>query len=353
MKRIILSVAILAVAASCSKNEVVDIPQTNAIGFSTLNDRVTKAANDASADYRVFAVEDAATSAWLINASVAGVSQEDATVASTATTATDITGGTTGPYYWPAGTASFYAYAPYSATATNNVVETTATTDATNSVNIALTYTVPAGAQEDFTVAAPVTKAGTTSDPNVAFTFSHMLSMIEFQVVLDESTLGVNYEISTEYDNADDAPFTVSFSPTKETVTVDADVTAPAPTTVTPAEAISTKYAAYQSYYIAPQDLAGCKVQINGITIRHKTNGSALYDSVDFAEMTLTGNEISQKVGAEIVNKDAFENGKKYIFTVTISSSSTTTDDDSAIEIKFTAATTSWGDGTGVGLDQK
>ncbi len=328
MKRFLLSVAILAVAASCSKSEVTNLPQTNQIGFSTLNDRVvSKAANDSQSDYSVFAVNSKATTAWAIN---------DYVTSATSTTPADKTAAAApagGPYYWPLDDAkmSFYAYAP---DASANVTEVL--TDATS---IALTYTVPAAANEDFTVATPVLDQTSITNAGVVdFTFKHMLAKVTVKVILDETTMK-NYQISdgSVAGYTSDKPFTATFTPIGDTFTVDA-INGTAATTSTESTGMAA-YSAAQTYMIAPQAFAGCKLQINGITVRNKNTGLPFFatDAYDLKELVLDGTE----TGSTDVQ---FEAGKNYTFTVKISG-------DLATEITFTAATTNWttADGT---LDQ-
>lgn len=331
MKRLLLSVAVLAAFASCSKNEVNEMPQSNQIGFSSLNDRVTsKAANDLTGDaavaFKVLAQNGDDATAWYIDDYVTGG----------ATSATAPVGG---PYYWPTDKTpmDFYAYAPYVNGGPNNVTEGSGM-DATS-----LTYIVPADAQEDFTVATPVECAGgeTPYPSSVNFTFKHMLAKVTVKVKLDDQ-YGANNYISTSFTDAADAPFTATFTAQKNALTVDAkDAIAelPAATTASPEGTTSFEYTSKQMYYIAPQVFDGCKLQINGITIRNTNTNKEMF-SGDLDVITLNGTELS-------ATGETFTAGKHYILTVTVSANAT-----DLTEIKCTATNGSWADPTDVPVDQ-
>ncbi|MFI3288338.1 MAG: fimbrillin family protein [Rikenellaceae bacterium] len=320
MKKILFSVAILAVAASCAKTEVVDIPQTNAISFSTLNDRITKAANDDNADYKVYATQSDITGAWFMDDYVSCGSAETAYSPETKT------------YYWPTdgSTLDFYAYAPKSSgTITPTVTPATA---------ISIAYVVGEDADEDFTLAEPVkTQKAGTNEGVVNFEFAHMLSKVTVQVTLEEEFAEV-YEISTSDDEAADAPFTATFAPQYDSFTVDVMAGAVDANVEASLSAVGTEYSLATSYMIAPQAFEDCTIQINGITIRHIGNGSTFFPSgvgVDLSTIRLTGDELS--------GGDAkFAAGTHYVFTVEISGSSTEEGEDPAVEITMTATTADW-----------
>ncbi len=351
MKKLLFSVAILAVAASCSKSEVVDMPQTSQIGFTTLNDRViSKAANDGDDAFRVFAQKGDA-SAWFI---------EDYVDYSDSATAIAPVGG---PYYWPTDGSSmkFYAYAPYT-TSGCNVAEGTPATDA-----ITLTYTVPADAQEDFTVAAPITYTDEDAYPAsgaVEFTFSHMLSKVTVYVRLKgegegaegtDTDFAANYYVSDDdstVTGALDAPFTATFVPKTYDMVVADGIAGKYTSSAASTSLSSASYDEYTSYYIAPQPFAGCTLQINGLTVRDAITHSPIFNG-DMSILTLTGKELNAD-GVDTTTS-AFEAGKHYVFTVTVSGSSTEEDGDPLVEITFKAENVEWteaGDYT-VGLDQE
>ena len=174
MKAMLLKIAVCTLMfTGCSMNEVFENEsKTNAIQFSNLNGKLTKAlgANDKLSDYQVYSAWSVASNAWYINATVNGVSN-----------------GYSPQKYWPGnGTVSFYSYAP-AGSSCFNVSASTGTT----SVNGA--YTVASEAQEDFTIATPVINQ---SSGGVNLMFNHMLTKITMNVVLDDNGTLDGYEIT-------------------------------------------------------------------------------------------------------------------------------------------------------------
>ncbi len=328
MKKILFSVAILAVAASCTKTEVVDVPQTNAISFSTLNNRITKAANDANADYKVYAVQSSNTGAWFIDDYVSCGSADTEFSPETKT------------YYWPTdnSTLDFYAYAPESSS--------TITPTVTPATAISIAYVVGEDADEDFTLAAPVedqTATSNSTNPGVVdFEFAHMLSKVTVEITLEEEFAKV-YEISTSDETDADAPFTATFAPQLDSFTVDVVAGAVNANVDASLSVEGVAYSDSTSYMIAPQAFENCTIQINGITIRHIGNGSTFFPGgvgVDLTTLTLDGTELGDEDGGA-----AFAAGTHYVFTVEISGSSTEEGKDEAVEITMTATTADWNDG--------
>ena len=79
-----------------------DLGNSNVIQFANLNNRPTRAANDASSSYQVYAKWTGSTSGWYINDVINGMTN-------------DPQGGT---HYWPTtGTVDFYSWAPATVTA--------------------------------------------------------------------------------------------------------------------------------------------------------------------------------------------------------------------------------------------
>ncbi len=397
MKKLILSVAILAVAASCSKNEMTELAPSlqNEIGFSTLNDRVvSKAANDDDDDFRLFAhMQNSTVNEWFIKDYVEHASDIDEKAYAPVG----------GPYYWPAdGIYSdivFYAYAPYFTTG-GNVVETTAKVDTSTTTDITLTYTVPATADEDFTVAAPVTATydadddkvyedaeGASVEDDVPLVFSHMLSKVTFKVQLDDGVDGsmVNYYISydddtenaysedgddtTEYNENDVLP-TIDFTVAYNQIVVDADATVPTvtnntATTVTAEQTgdpTTSTYSGATTYMIAPQDAANCEIQIKGISIRIKNIHNSIFgdeNSANLAPITLVGSEVKTEdtnIPNTMTNTEAyaFLPGYHYTFTITIYNTSDDEEEDPILgaEIVATANVADWNTPNNVTLDQ-
>ena len=169
MKKIIFMVATVMAFASCSQTELDEnFVGQKEIKFSNLNDKVnSRAANDESADYQVYADWNGSSTEWFIDAVVNGTSNSPSG----------------GPYHWPnSGTVDFYSWAPSSVTATATYP------------SLSIAYTVPAAANQDFTIAAP--KTGLSSG-TVAFEFAHMLSKISVTASLSQALLDAGYTLST------------------------------------------------------------------------------------------------------------------------------------------------------------
>ena len=272
MKKIFTVAAAALVLAGCSQNELEHtFVGQKEIRFSNLNDKVTtRAANDDNANYKVYAAWSGGT-AWFINDEVNGT--------------TDVPQN--GPYYWPeSGTVDFYAYAPATVTATGTYPA------------LSIAYTVPAGADEDFTIAAP--KTGLSSG-TVAFEFAHMLSKISVKATLHQDLIDAGYVLST----------------TGLTASLDVQSTGGtiAPTT-TPAwtspNATTAAYTGATSYMIMPQSSTGCAVQVTaGIQITK--SGAEIY-SGDLSKYTILAGDVPG---------NNFEKGKHYMLNLTISDIST------------------------------
>ncbi len=195
MKRFILSVAILATLASCSKNEIGEIVEStpNAIGFSALDGQVTKTPNTTYANYNVYAVSSSATASdWYINDIY---NSSDVNVASN-------------KYYWPASiegadaatTVDFMAYAPvYGYRSSTNDADnwepyTAAPVEDYTAKTITFTFQSLEGLT-DLTVATPVNGL---SSGTVSLAFNHLLSRATFDV-----EIGVGDTTATGYDATD------------------------------------------------------------------------------------------------------------------------------------------------------
>ncbi len=300
MKRLILSAAVLAIVASCSTNEVADVAPSmqNAIGFSTLNDRVTKGANDADANYVVYAnLASDATSFFMDAVTVDGGD------------------GTTGtPYYWPATATSyvFYAYAPQGS---SNMGEVSAAVDA-----ISFDYTVGENADEDFTIATPKE----ASSGSVVLEFSHMLSKISVTYDLCQDLLDANYTIDSDAT----VEFVVANDAATFTVAPDAGFSAYT------ASSASATYEGAASYMFMPQTSTDCTVTLVGVTVT-APDGSA----TTFAESTLE----TYTIAAGDVTDNSFVAGTHYALAIEINAS-TKDDDDKPLlgdEITFKASV-SW-----------
>ncbi len=301
MKRILLSVAILAVAASCSKNEVIDIPQTNAIGFSTINDRVTKAANDSKSPYTVFSDANVTTDTdWFITelAVETGTSSDSANAT----------------YFWPLSkdeTVNFYAYAPNGNPGNISYDKPNFATP-----TLPIIFTVPAAADVDFTIATPVTGAycvkgadGAANDAGanedgvvsaagqVSLQFSHMLSKAVVNVTLDE-ILDENHVMTFDNITIVTANNKVTADVVKGPKTGAASVAGAFTCTYTIDEAVAgatddagdetidNNYDGTQAIMFAPQTDASFKVTINNLIVYNKNTGLKVYTGSPVYENT-------------------------------------------------------------------
>lgn len=293
MKKILMIAAFATALASCSKNETETSGISKQIQFSNLNDKVTRAANDANSDYQVYAAWSGGSD-WYID---------------------DVVNGTTnlaqsGLHYWPSsGTVDFYSWAP---AASSSIVATTAYP------NLSIAYTVPAAATEDFTIAAPVTGA---SSGTVGFQFAHMLSKITVSADLTQELKDAGYSLA----------FTGA-----ATLAVLANGGTIDPMAATPAWTSNSTAATYSgalSYMVLPQTSTGCKVQITGgITIAK--GGSTVFTG-GLSEYTIASNDIPG---------NQFQRGKQYQLILVISDTSTEEGGGNIFgdAITFTATATPW-----------
>lgn len=273
MKKIFI-VAVAAMAfASCSQNEFENTSVGNReISFSNLNDKVTlRSANDASDNYQVYADWSGSSTEWFINAAINGTTNQAPTT-----------------YFWPAsGTVDFYSWAP----------STVAATGAYPALSIA--YTVPAAANQDFTVAAPQLAK---SSGTVAFEFAHMLSKVSVTASLHQDLLDAGYVLTT-------TGLTADLSVQSTGGTVDPKTT---PAAWTSPNATAATYTGAASYMIMPQSSVGCKVQVkSGITITK--NGTTIYTG-DLSEYAIVSGNVTG---------DKFAEGKHYMLNLTIGDTST------------------------------
>lgn len=266
--------------ASCSENDISGSAESKAIGFRNLNDRLTKAANDSSANYAVFAVRSDAQNVWFMdNVEVDG---EDNTYDPVR--------------YWPTGgaTVNFYAFAPYS----NNVAVTK-----TSNPNdkLPFVYTVPANGNQDFTIAKPITNATySESNPTVALEFSHMLSKITMDVQLDPDLVRAGYSVSFE-----SATLSVASSQGASDLTTQAALVA---------QGSSATYQQRKSYMFIPQVATGSSIQLQNVTIKHNnvdywTGNMDIYtlSEGDIANNQFTANthyKVMFTIGSDSQNED-------------------------------------------------
>ena len=287
-------VATVMAFASCSQTELDEnFVGQKEIKFSNLNDKVnSRAANDESADYQVYADWNGSSTEWFIDAVVNGTSNSPSG----------------GPYHWPnSGTVDFYSWAPSSVTATATYP------------SLSIAYTVPAAANQDFTIAAP--KTGLSSG-TVAFEFAHMLSKISVTASLSQALLDAGYTLST-------TGLAAKLDVQSTGGTVDPKTT---PAAWTSPNTTTASYTGAASYMIMPQSSVGCAVQITGgITITK--NGVKIYSGDLNKYEIVSGN----------VSNDQFAMGKHYMLNLTISDTSTGGGGEDIFNIiNFTANVADW-----------
>lgn len=293
------------IVASCSQNEVFENrSEGNAIAFSNLNNRVTtRVANDSSSNYGVYAVRSGNTTAWFMN---------NIDVHGTADTYSPIA-------YWPGGDdVTFYAYAPQGSG--NIAITSTAVSD------LPATYTVPAAADEDFTVATPMTQSTGT----VALNFNHMLSKVTITADLTQTLKDAGYTIDLTATTA-----TVSVTQNSGTTNL---TTAAA---LTPGGSIAT-YSDAMSYILMPQGAVGSTIQLMNVTILH--NSETYWNGNMKAYSIVTGN---------VSTDNEFKPNTHYSVVFTIAPDA---NDDSDVPvfgsaITFTADIAAW-DTSNVGINQ-
>ncbi|MFI3296732.1 MAG: fimbrillin family protein [bacterium] len=360
MKKIFFSVAILAMLASCSSNEEIAISQSDVIGFSTLNNRVTRVANTnadgESSDYEVFAKSSETTAtSWLMNEVILVVENEDDAISSGL------------DYYWPASpaTVDFYAFAPKAGTDGVTLGTVVYAGDYDGDVkdgtpSIPLTFTVPTDAGIDFTVATPIkgitydTETYTNGLGQVQLKFAHMLSKASLKVVLDEN---LDDEYSFYFTSA-------TFTVVNNGVTVNAvdttgienvfDGWAPVAATLLGSAGDATDSIAYDynfdftneedesvldsaitktasnELYFAPHidgDLGatGCRITLTGVEIMANANGSRIF---------------SGDLVYDLDETVSFQKGTAYAFQITLNA-----DAADLILITFSSEEIEWIDG--------
>lgn len=319
MRKILFAATVIATMASCSQNEVENTATNNRIRFSGLNDRVTRSANDASEDYRVFAKSvSGSENAWFVNDSIDGMSDSP------------LSGSV---YYWPGQMLEFYAWAPLTVKAA----------DYSYGSNLAINYQVPTDAQEDFTIAEPIRSDGSTNSGNITFAFAHKLAKITSNVVLSDALIKAGYSI--DLTNAD-------FSLTVNSDNAMIVPTAAASTWTTP----NTKVTTYTgqaftapnnnvyapSFLIMPQTSTGCSILVENIIINK--SGNEIF----------SGNLKVYSIQAGNVPSDKFIMGSHYNLELTIDNLSKDDNDDKIFGgvIGFRSGIANWNDVTGSAIQQ-
>ena len=277
MKKVLFTAAVIATLAGCSNSEIDSVVNEKEINFTNLNDKMTRAANDAGSNYKVYAKTSGGT-AWFIDDELYGTKE------GTENTPKN------GPYYWPttAGTTvDFYAWAPATVAATGTYPA------------LSIAYTVPSAANEDFTIAAPLTGKASGSG-TVAFKFAHMLSKVSVtaELATDMKTAGYSIDLTNAKAVLGVLNSGGSIEPTAS----------PATWTLNGAAA---SYNTGTSYMIMPQSSTGCSVQLKGVVIK---KGAATIFSGDLKSYPIVAGNITG---------DKFEKSSHYKLKLTVGSSST------------------------------
>lgn len=306
MKTMWMGFAALAlILTSCSKNETFENEASaNAIRFRNLNDRLTtRAANDTNSNYGVYALLNngtpAATGWFMDNQLVKGTDNSYSTLK-----------------FWPrVGTIDFYAYAPHaSANLTLTGVAWNATTP-----TFGLSYTVPANADEDLTIAAPVTGASQATG-QVGLVFSHMLSRFDFSAQLAQELVDDNFALTLN-----SVSVKVAYNSGTNSLSN--------PGTWSDLAGSGITYSGVSSYMIMPQPAIDTEITLN-VTITH--NGEDYFEGALKTYVLKAG---------DVKTADLFSNGTKYLFSALVGETTHDEDDDPIFNvISFTSTTSPWVD---------
>lgn len=306
MKTMFMGLAALALLlVSCSQNEIFEnaVP-SNSIKFKNLNDRVSsRAANDNDENYGVYAVLNggtpAATSWFMDNQQVDGTDNSYSPLK-----------------YWPTtGNIDFYAYAPYSSA---NISLTEVTWDALNPV-FDVTYTVPAGADEDFTIVTPV-KGAVQATGQVGLLFSHKLSKVGFTTELAQDLANDGFVLTLN-----SVTMKVAFNQGKNSL-------ASSTADWTDLAGSNVSYAGGSSYMIMPQPAPGTEITLN-VSITH--NGADYLINKDLKVIVLQASDLAN-----------FVKGTQYIFKVAVGDTTSDVDDNPVFNvISFTSSMSPWASG--------
>lgn len=341
MKKMIFSLAAVGLLASCSQNEIQEMTEkSNEIKFSTLNDKVTRAANDGGSNYRVFAklTGTGTATAWFMNEEM-----QPGTEGNPSNGFENFTGGdvivSKNKFYWPSNTGwtlNFYGFAPHDAAGANY------NPSVTDGI-LPITYTVKThdtepDAQEDFTIAIPQSFTDITKPTgnNVHFQFKHMLTKISIDVKLTDALKEAGYSVS--YLNSGTPSLTVM--DVKATI----DATANNPVWDNPltgnGEAFGddnqypTTYEGSSTYLILPQEAIFTKI---GMPIVITKDGVVVFE----------GDVTYQIKLGDITTGNNFLPGKNYGMNITITELSTDNGSDTGNpifgpEITFSSEVANW-----------
>lgn len=346
MKKILLSVAVIGALTSCSQNDVQEMAtMPEEIQFSTLNDKVTRVANDNKSKYQVYAKSFGLTgtpSTWFIN--------DVLTTGAAGTTSPGYNNNTidlpSKKHYWPnvdnTWAIKFFGYAPQTfgaGTATvvtqsygsNTAIGSIATDDA----SISIKYTVPTNptgvdAQEDFTIATPkvVNKPATGYPSTVNLQFKHMLTKISIAASLNQELKDAGYSMTSG---------TPTLGVTNTSGTIKASDANPSWTLASPAA--PTVYDGNSTYLILPQPSGDTKITLKDVVI--VKDGVVVFTGD--VTYTVKPGDILNEAGTTDDNK--FLPGKSYNMNITIAGNSEDGGGDPIFGpvISFSSEVADWG----------
>lgn len=269
------------------------------IGFNTLAVEKTRAANEMFTNYGVFANWSGNGATWYMDhVQVNGSNNSYSPLK-----------------YWPSGTLSFYAYAPFNST---NVRITSSTVG-----QLPVTYTVPGSdavpglASEDFTIALPL-NAKTYEDGAMALAFQHMLSRVTVNAVLSSALTGYSLDLSratvvlkvaqnsrtTTLTNVVPA-WNTGFATGSTPATYKADFTQSS-TTITPPTFRIMPQPAYDGAAVLPATKSKVSVQVKNGVMKYQQNRS------------LSGDLIVYNLAENVIANNTFEAGKHYTITLQV-----------------------------------
>ncbi len=348
MKKMIFSLAAVGLLASCSQNEIQEMTEkSNEIKFSTLNDKVTRAANDTNDPYQVFAKlsnGEVTGDYWFMNETLIPGTANSGTNSdgfNNYTSRDQIQSGN--KFYWPANNGwilNFYGFAPA------HVYSMLVEDKEYKSLNI--NYTVPTAtekgdAQEDFTIAIPQSFTDKTkpSGNNVHFQFKHMLSKVTISVDLTKALKDAGYSVSYGAENIHTPSLTVLMvngtinamddTPTWENLTDVAGEGYDSYNDLREPLNEWTTYTGNSNYLILPQSSPHTSISLPVVI---KKNGVIVFEG-----------DVTYTIKPDDMASNEFLPGKNYGMNITINGESTTGPDGKPIfghEIIFSSEVANW-----------
>ncbi len=290
MKKILIMAIALFSVVSCTKTVDNQALSNDSMSFQTLNR--TRAANDSGSDYKIYA--DGGDGMWYINDIING-------------SGVNVDNPQNGPYFWPnpARDLTFYSYAPASVVANDTYP------------NISIDYTVPATAQEDFTIASPVTQ----NTGQVQLVFEHMLTKITITPKLSDALIAAGYTLDPAVTS-----FLSDLTMNLNNATYNVKTKA-----ITQGTTTSTVYSGNNSYMVIPQSSVGVSIVIKDVVIKK-------------GALTIFENDLSEYViVAGDVPNDMFSNNLHYNIIMEINTNSTDIQGDLVLnEITFSSIVIPW-----------